>query len=306
MNHRSDIDRVLQVWMTDGPTAIPDRVVDVVAARIVVQRQRRTWPFQGRTTVTNPMKLIAALAAALVVAVVGYNLLPRQPSGAGGSPQPTVTQVPATATPVPATAEPSATSRLTFRPLESAPELTVTFELPAGWENFEDWVVTPPSGSRDPSGIAVLFDEADGIHSDPCRWDSAENQRDTQPGDLASDGDALGLATALQTNPAYTSTGSPTPVSLGSLDGHAVEIELPDDLDFATCDRPQGDQDGQYVVLGGPAGGFYPQGPANRWRLHVVDVADTQLAVVLSSFADTPAADMAAAESIIASIEITP
>lgn len=90
MNQRSDIDRVLQVWMTDGPTAIPDRVVDVVAARIGVQRQRRTWPFQGRTNVT-PLKLAAGLAAAIIVAVVGYNLLPA--SGPGG-PRPTQSPAP--------------------------------------------------------------------------------------------------------------------------------------------------------------------------------------------------------------------
>ena len=69
--------------MADGPTAIPDRVVDVVAARIGVQRQRRAWPFPRRTNVTTQIKLIAALAAVLVVAVVGYSLLPGT-TGPGG------------------------------------------------------------------------------------------------------------------------------------------------------------------------------------------------------------------------------
>ena len=87
MKQRSDIDRVLEIWMADGPTAISDRVVDVVAARIGVQRQRRAWPFPGRTNVTTQIKLIAALAAALVVAVVGYNLLPGT-TGPGGTDRP--------------------------------------------------------------------------------------------------------------------------------------------------------------------------------------------------------------------------
>ena len=99
MNHRSEIDRVLEVWMADGPAAIPDRVVDVIAIRIAVQRQRRTWPFPGRTNVTSQIKLIAGLAAALVVAVVGYNLLPRQTSIGGPTTGPTPTAQPtATAT----------------------------------------------------------------------------------------------------------------------------------------------------------------------------------------------------------------
>ena len=89
MKRSSDIDRVLEIWMVDGPAAIPDRVVDVVAARIGLQRQRRPWPLLGRTNVTTPIKLIAALAAALVVAVVGYNLLPGIKGSGGPSPSPT-------------------------------------------------------------------------------------------------------------------------------------------------------------------------------------------------------------------------
>ena len=49
MKHNSDIDRVLTSWMADGPAAIPDRVVDVVAARIGVQRHGELG-HSGRTT----------------------------------------------------------------------------------------------------------------------------------------------------------------------------------------------------------------------------------------------------------------
>ena len=150
MNRRSDIDRVMEVWMADGPTAIPDRVVDVVAARIGVQRQRRAWPFQGRTTVTTQIKLIAGLAAALVVAVVAWQLLPGT-TGPGAptaaptpSPQPTAT---VTAAPSAGVACPqwktdgcgdgagilSAGSHETqgFLP-------TFTFSVPEGWVNSSD------------------------------------------------------------------------------------------------------------------------------------------------------------------------
>src|SRR6187431_1820637 len=87
MKHRSDIERVMEVWMADGPTAIPDRVVDVVAARIGVQRQRRAWPFHGRTTMNPLFKLGVAAAAVLAIAVLGWNLLPGG-SGPGGPPSP--------------------------------------------------------------------------------------------------------------------------------------------------------------------------------------------------------------------------
>ncbi len=40
MIDHSDIDGVLQHWFDDGPSTMPDRVVDVVADRISRERQR--------------------------------------------------------------------------------------------------------------------------------------------------------------------------------------------------------------------------------------------------------------------------
>jgi len=95
MNHRSDIDRVLQVWMDDGPSTMPDRVIDVVADRISVQPQRRSWPLLRRLPMSPLVKFGAAAAAVLVIAVVGYNLLPSQ-GGPGGQATTPPTATPAT------------------------------------------------------------------------------------------------------------------------------------------------------------------------------------------------------------------
>jgi hypothetical protein len=88
MNRRSDIDRVLGIWMEDGPSVMPDRIVDVVADRISVQRQRRSWRLLRRLPMNSLVKFGAAVAAVLVVAVVGWNLLPG-PRGPGDGPSPT-------------------------------------------------------------------------------------------------------------------------------------------------------------------------------------------------------------------------
>lgn len=96
MNDRSDIDRVLGHWFEDGPTVMPDRVADVVAHRISLRPQRRSRRLLRRF----PMRAITiglAAAAVLIVAVVGYNLLPRSPS----------VGPPATATPAPTVVAPS-------------------------------------------------------------------------------------------------------------------------------------------------------------------------------------------------------
>ena len=246
---------------------------------------------------TRTLTYAGGLAAAVLVAVVGFNLL-RGPPGPGvpSSPPTTPTAAPTTA-PTPTT---STTTTTTIRPFTARPDMTVTYELPDGWRTFDDWAVGP-----DGAGVMVVLAEVDGIHSDPCRWDRAGTRDDTQPGDLAAGGDALAVATALHTNTAYASAGAPAPVTVGSNDGFAVEIRLPTDLDLAGCDAPPGDPSGQYLVFGGKAGGFYPQGPGNRWQVSIVDVDDLQLAVILSSLESTPAADMAAARSIVDSIEFS-
>lgn len=156
MNNRSDIDRVLQVWMADGPAAIPDRVVDVVAARIVVNRQRhRAWPFPGRTNVTTQIKLIAGLAAALVVAVAGYSLLPGTTGPGAPSTAPTPSAQPTAAAP----AAPSASAAARWPTWFTAAAISdangagiltagghttrafdpgFTYDVPEGWVNGYD------------------------------------------------------------------------------------------------------------------------------------------------------------------------
>ncbi len=90
MNQRSDIDRLLRHWMDDGPTTMPDRVVDVVADRISIQRQRRSWRLLRRLPMNPFLKLGAVAAAVLVVGVVAWNLLPGA-AGPGVTPTPTPT-----------------------------------------------------------------------------------------------------------------------------------------------------------------------------------------------------------------------
>jgi hypothetical protein len=133
MKQRSDIDRTLEIWMSDGPNAISDRMVDVIAARIGVQRQRRAWPFPGRTNVNTQIKLIAALAAALVVAVVGYNLLPGIAGPGTPSTTATASVQPTAAPPAGPTSAPSAgASWPTWYPAEAVRDANGAGILSAG------------------------------------------------------------------------------------------------------------------------------------------------------------------------------
>ena len=145
MNDRSDIERVLTTWFDDGPSRMPDRVVDIVADRVGRQSQRRAWRLDWRRYVMNTnVKIAAALAAVLVVAVLGYNLLPGTSTGVGGSaptqsPSPSVAGTPAWDN-NPQCGEkgcggPQTAGTYTSRALKPA----VTYTLTNDWVNVRDW-----------------------------------------------------------------------------------------------------------------------------------------------------------------------
>jgi hypothetical protein len=87
-------DQFLVAWFEDGPTTMPDRVIDVVADRIGRQRQRRPWRLPWRLPMTTQLKLAASLAAIVVVAVGGYALLPKSNVGPAPTSSPVATPVP--------------------------------------------------------------------------------------------------------------------------------------------------------------------------------------------------------------------
>lgn len=311
MNKRSDIDRVLQVWMADGPAVIPDRVVEVVAARIGVQRQRRAWPFPGRTTVNTQIKLIAALAAAVVVAVVGYNLLPRALGPGGPSAPPTATLQPtaaSTSTPVasrPPDVPDGPLAAGTYRLRPFAPgTVTVDATVPdGGWIGGPPNAIGGPRGeSNGPNGVAVTFARAQTINSDPCHWDKDGSNRAPQEGDIQVGPAVDDLVEALAANPAYEST-SPVDATLSGFNGKRLELQLTPDP--SGCDSYDG-AGNQYFVFGGLDGSFYAQGDANRWQVTIVDVDGTRLIGVLISYAETSAEDLSAAQGILDSVVITP
>lgn len=83
MKHERDIDRLLDLWLTDGPTEVSDRVVLDVADRIERQPQRPAWRFPRRPTImSNSVRWAAVLMALALMAVVGFAVLGR-PSDSG-------------------------------------------------------------------------------------------------------------------------------------------------------------------------------------------------------------------------------
>lgn len=315
MNQPRDIERLLDLWLADGSSVAPDRVIDIVADRVERQPQRPAWRLDWRHLTMNPLaKAGVAIAAVLLVALVGYNLLPGRSTGVGG-PSPTVSS---TVTP---SAAPSTAPSLSAGPSAAVQPLpdgvlkagtyvinridgtTITATLPDGWRGIPGFGVTGPDDSDAPLGDAVIFMQASGAFDDPCHWDKAGTGSTIQPSEKVVGPTVDDLVADIRANTSYTST-APVDITIDGHPGKQVDLQLPSDLDFASCDKETGDQDGTYFPLTPPAP-VYAQGPGNRWHLRIVDVGGTRLIVAVMDYERTPADVQAKAQTIIDSIQFS-
>jgi hypothetical protein len=101
MKGHSNIERVLDAWLVDGPSVMPDRLFDAVLDRVERTPQRRLTRLTLRFIDMQPrIRLYALAAAAMVVAVAAIYVLSRSPVpivGASPGPVATPTALPTTA-----------------------------------------------------------------------------------------------------------------------------------------------------------------------------------------------------------------
>jgi hypothetical protein len=306
MKARSDTERILDAYLAPEADRLADRVIDAALADIARTPQRRSWwPAWRSNRMNTYAKLIAAAAAVLVVAVVGYQFLPRNGAIGGepsAQPSPTATSSPgATAiAPLPEGTLAAGTYRL--RPFPSG-TMTIDATVPGGgWSGGPPAAIGGPVGeSNGPNGVAVAFFNAQTINSDPCHWDKDGSRSAPQEGDIEVGPTVDDLAEALAAAP-YEST-TPVAATLGGYSGKRLELELVPHP--SGCDSYDG-AGNQYFVFGGRDGGQYAQGDANTWQVTVVDVEGTRLIAVLISYAETSSEHLSAAQGILDSVVITP
>jgi hypothetical protein len=304
VNRPFDVEPVLRAYLADTGERAPDRVLGDVAARIARQPRRLALRLPWRPHMSSPLKIAVGLAAAIVVALVGYSLLPKGP--AVGTPT-TVPAVPTpSSTPV-ATAAALIEGRLAagpyvIRPLESQPGLTITAQVPEGSLGYPG--IPAVTGPNHPAQEPVLigFMQTDGLFSDPCHWNLDGTNSLDQPGDVAVGPTVDALVAALKANTHYTSSAG-SPIAFGAYKGQELELKLPGADVISTCDRRPGESSGDFFVF---PKGFWAQGPDNRWRLFIVDVAGTRLITMISYSPASLPAEVAAANAIVDSFVITP
>lgn len=300
--------RTVLAWLREDAHENAERVLLRALDEVDATAQRRSiWPAWRLAQTNKLLPATLATTAVLVVAVVGYNVLPRSNTiGPPGSSQTIAPTAPPTSTPVPtvapATALPSGQRALTEGPLDPGtyvadpfPSLgwKFLFTVPDGWHGAPPAAVTPAVGPAGPTGAAVAVQRPMNLYLSPC-LSHAQGSPTVSTG-ITVDNlvDALSEVTSGDAPP-YTMT-APVATAISGFEGQRVDLSLPADIDFETC------ADGTFWVWDvGP----YAQGPGNRWHLWILDVQGTRIVVFAQDFEATSTEVQNDLEAIVNSLRI--
>jgi hypothetical protein len=284
--------RTVLSWLREDLHENAERVLLRALDDVDTTPQRRSWwPAWRSLDMNNLVRYAIAAAAVLVVALVGYQLLPSN-IGSGGE------------TPVPsATVMPSAT--LTSSPTE-IPRLPLSGPIDAGTYRMgtgPTFLVTVPQGWTSTGGTQIiknleqpnevtaleLYSADIQVFADACQSEGTEELIGPTTDDLLA-------ALLAQEN---SDISDPVDVTIGGLPGKRFEVSVPDGIDIALCSigslQIWVDSAGSYL-----AGVGLDDSPSN---VAVADAPGGRLLLTLP-LGDAPAADIAERDAIIASIEI--
>jgi hypothetical protein len=312
MNERSDIERVLRLWMADPPSTMPDRVVDVVAARIAVNRQRRVVRLPGRKAAMpgRTLSYLVGAAAVVAIAVAGIAFIVGRPG---------VSSLPPPASPTPSPSPtPSASAaawwlhgRAGCAPClgvlsagthsSTATQPGLTYTVGAGWINDYDaadaYELLPDTAAEralleggGQMGYYLSINRNMRIGSTDC---SGNPQGGFSPDDIVN---------ALATRPGLA-VSAPVSATVGGLSGKQVDFAVADGWS-GTC--PQS--------AGMPAVATFTNGEANWWavqgeRKRVIVLANPQAGNLLIEIAgptDGFDAYLAQAMTILGTFQFAP
>ena len=317
MNTGLDIERVLDIWFEDGPRTVAERVVDDALRAVDATDQERGWR-AWRSSVRTPARPIprwAAYAALVVALVIGAVVAV---GGRGLFVAPSTLSSPS---PSRLTASPSASSILhaskSPRPagatpllmgdtmLENKPYTTLSFEPAFTIRGSGGWLIPLPAPgggrlegpahayffARQPSGIPFLMPTLSIIR--PSQVIAAGGTSvDPVPADVIA---WLRARTDLD-------MGMPSPVTIGGLEGTAVEgtvrqgaatnsvgaINLLCSTDNARCGWSNGEEVGV--------------GMGERFRFVVLDVRGATVVLVVGDLAENWPLDQLELERLLNSV----
>ncbi|MEX1157097.1 MAG: hypothetical protein WED12_08010 [Chloroflexota bacterium] len=308
MSTDRDVTRIVRSWLDEGVTVLPDRVLDAVLDQLPATPQRRAgWLARRSPVMRNSVRIAIAAAAVVVVAIVGYQLLPGSPAPGvetSATPEPTATPS-ATPSSQPSTAGglPVGSSFLLADGQPSGNEigrLAMTVTIPApGWDGEPDNGILVKNDNPDPpegsgmivwAGVDHLY-----VYGDPCEWSS------TRPETPSTTVDEVAAALAAQ---ASRDASAPVDITLDGYAGKAITLHVPDDIaysagEFTDCD--QGKFGSWSLGTTDLSPHRYAQGPGQIDEVWILDVDGLLVVIDWTHYAGTPPADVDELRAIVES-----
>ena len=286
MSTQFDFDQLLNSWLADGPSELPDQAISRIVQSIGDNERRLSW-LPRRETMNRLVVAAGSVAAIVLVAVIGFGIVSGGgTSSPGAAPSPTPTPSPT-----------SAPSELTEGAIEPGRYFTdvggyrFTFTVPAsGWTFLADFVGVTQG---DDSELAVFWpswtaEEMSSLYRRACESSGTEFATGPSVDDLAN---------ALASLEDFEST-APTDVTVSGYDGKRVALTVPMDVDVRSpaCD-------GKGYKL---ASGRWYQAPGQTDDMRILDLDGERQTVVVSNTPGTPTDVNAQLEAMMASLEIKP
>jgi hypothetical protein len=236
-------------------------------------------------------KLAIAAAAVVVVAVVGYNLLPNRGGIVGGPPTPTPLVSPSPVPPLPSGSMAAGTYSVTDAALTLVP-YTVT--VPVGWTGGDG---ASRGEAGDGNGVRLTTWIITHVYANSCQW----------TGTLNPVTDKAGLVAALTAQVGHAHS-TPVETTIGGLPATKITLSLDTAFDVATCDTtPSGDGIVRLWPDPGPdEGGGWPISPGQTTTVFVIEAKGRVMVLMTVQRNDSPAADVAALQQILDSVVFPP
>ena len=292
MSAARDVNRIVRSWIREEEHDSADRVLEIVLSRLETTPQRRPfWPPRRFATVNGYAKLAIAAAAVLVVAIIGYQFLPRT-GGVGGqpTPAPSPTTIPSPSASILPLLIDGALLPGTYRKVRFTNQ-PLTLNVPApGWAHVDNFITK--GDAWDGNGVTLATWQVSHIYSDSCNWE----------GTLVAVDSAPSVVAALVAQQGHTTSG-PSDTTLGGQPATRIELSLEASFDVAACDR-------SIVRLWPDAGPREQYGlpiyPGQTSVVYVVDHGVFTTLVVSIQNDDSAPADVTEMDAILASIQFVP